>query len=173
MEIANKMGTDTLRSWLAILSAPGIGPNKFADIKTNLPDLCEVFKLSQQDLAAFGLPKSALGYLQNPDWDFIDKELRWAENTNNHIITIDSNDYPALLKETKGAPPILFACGDIKQLTNPQLAVIGSRNPTNNGRETAQRFSHYLYFTKCQDMKTISKVNWQRKTGIVKTWPDC
>jgi hypothetical protein len=26
--------------------------------------------------------------------------------------------------------------------------------------------SHYLYFRKCQDMKTISKPDWEQKTGF-------
>jgi hypothetical protein len=34
--------------------------------------------------------------------------------------------------------------------------------------ELCEVTSHYLYFRKCQDMKTISKPDWEQETGFLR-----
>ena len=61
------------------------------------------------------------------------------------LITRDSSDYPSMLKELPDPPLALWAEGERTDLLNsPQLAMVGSRKPTANGRETALRFARYL-----------------------------
>jgi DNA processing protein len=48
------------------------------------------------------------------------------------------------LRELEDAPPLLFLRGEVTQLHNPQLAVVGSRNPSVIGRETAYDFCRSL-----------------------------
>jgi len=40
----------------------------------------------------------------------------------------DSPDYPPLLRESEGAPPILVARGDAALAARPAVAVVGARN---------------------------------------------
>ena len=44
-----------------------------------------------------------------------------AADANNHILTWNSDHYPALLREIKGAPPLLFVSGDVSVLSFPQI----------------------------------------------------
>ncbi len=44
-----------------------------------------------------------------------------------HLITIDDERYPALLRLIPDPPPRLYAKGDLAVLQEPQLAVVGSR----------------------------------------------
>jgi DNA processing protein len=55
-----------------------------------------------------------------------------------------SPEYPALLARTVGAPPALYVLGDIETLCHPQLAMVGSRNPTLGGKSTAREFAAYF-----------------------------
>ena len=60
----------------------------------------------------------------------IDAELRWLERAGHHFVPLDAAAYPPLLAELSDAPVGLFVRGDPAALSLPQLAIVGSRNPT-------------------------------------------
>ena len=49
-----------------------------------------------------------------------------------------------LLHGLTDRPIALYVAGNIEVLSDPQLAVVGSRNPTPQGSDTAFEFAHYL-----------------------------
>ncbi len=54
--------------------------------------------------------------------------LEWeAFAPSNHIIGLDHPAYPAQLRDTDFAPPVLYAQGSISALDRPLIAVVGSR----------------------------------------------
>ena len=55
-----------------------------------------------------------------------------------------SADYPPLLRESPDAPAVLYVRGDVRILGEPQLAMVGSRNPTAGGRATAREFAAFF-----------------------------
>jgi len=61
-----------------------------------------------------------------------------------HCLTYDDPLYPRLLREIPRPPPLLFVRGDPTCLSLPQLAIVGSRNPSGGGIENAERFAHYM-----------------------------
>jgi DNA processing protein len=71
-------------------------------------------------------------------------DFKWANNNDQHVITINDDDYPLLLKEIPNPPQVLYIKGDKDLLQFPQLAMVGSRNPTSLGAETAQSFASFL-----------------------------
>lgn len=91
-----------------------------------------------------GLRPDSLAFLASPPWDQVEAELEWAAETDNHILTWVDEAYPRLLRETSGAPPVLYVRGAVECLAMPQLAVVGSRNPTPGGRDNAYRFARTL-----------------------------
>ena len=60
------------------------------------------------------------------------------------IITWDDPDYPARLKEIYDPPLVLYICGDHKAFSRTGIAIIGTRNATRYGIETAFRFGYQL-----------------------------
>ena len=52
--------------------------------------------------------------------------------------------YPAALLALDDPPPWLFACGQLAQTPGLCVAVVGSRNPTPQGRENARALAHSL-----------------------------
>jgi len=133
-----------LRHWLALHHTPYIGPmgvqslfkliDKPSDLFENLTEISHQIKFN---------PKS-LAYLRNPDWDKIDQELAWLKTESNYILTLDSPEYPQLLKEIPDPPVLLYIHGDPDILQTTQIAMVGSRNPSSAGRDTAFNFAHYL-----------------------------
>lgn len=73
-----------------------------------------------------------------------DVELAWLQNAGAHVVTIADDRYPPLLRETADPPPLLYVRGDPALLSQPQLAIVGSRNPTPGGCDNARAFSQAL-----------------------------
>jgi len=74
----------------------------------------------------------------------IDYDLEWLEQQNNGVLTFNDTNYPLQLKEIADPPPILFVRGNPDLLTLPQIAIVGSRNPSALGKETAFSFARTL-----------------------------
>ena len=62
----------------------------------------------------------------------------WLAESGHDLIVFGSDLYPASLAEIPDAPLALWACGDASLLAQPQLAIVGSRHPTANGRIFAE-----------------------------------
>ena len=59
-------------------------------------------------------------------------------------LTLSADDYPDLLRRVPDRPPTLHVAGDVDTLYLPALAIVGSRNPTSGGTDTAYRFAEHL-----------------------------
>lgn len=90
------------------------------------------------------LPAAAKAYFSSPPQAEIAADLRWAEASGASLIACTSHQYPQLLARTVGAPPVLYVLGDLRALATPQLAMVGSRNPTAAGRSTAKDFAAFF-----------------------------
>ena len=140
------MNRDDLAGYLALNACPGVGPVGFRKL-TEAGDfnINNFINSSAKQLFALGLKDQQIAALKNPPQQIIDNALTWLESDPaHHILTLSDPNYPELLKELKDAPPILYATGKIELLSNPQIAMVGSRNCTPGGASTAHEFASYL-----------------------------
>ena len=122
---------------------PGIGCRTFKQIlERYTPE--QVFSASSASLAKLGLKDGILSAIQTPDWATVEQDMLWLEQDGNLALTLFDSDYPPQLKEIADPPPILFVRGNIDALAKPQIAIVGSRNPSNLGIETATSFARTL-----------------------------
>ncbi|MEJ8569539.1 DNA-processing protein DprA [Elongatibacter sediminis] len=96
------------------------------------------------ELRRAGLADETIDGLHHPDTARIDADLEWLARPGRDLLTWDDPRYPALLRETSGPPPGLWTVGNVDLLWQPQLAVVGSRNPTAGGLENARAFGRAL-----------------------------
>lgn len=54
-------------------------------------------------------------------------------------ISIDSDNYPYLLKRIKNPPKVLYALGNVELLDKNSVAIIGTRKPSSKGKLAAER----------------------------------
>ncbi len=134
----------TLRAWLALLRAPGVGGRTFLKLTERFGSPEAALKASTAALEGLRLRRATLDYLAAPDWTRVDADLEWLAGPGNHLIPITGPDYPTLLKQIADPPPLLFVHGNPEALGAPQLAVVGSRNPTPSGARTAREFARHL-----------------------------
>jgi len=70
--------------------------------------------------------------------------LRDAERKKINIITILSKEYPSNLKHIFDAPVILYYKGILKTSDKYSLSIVGTRNPTEYGKYTCEKFTEKL-----------------------------
>lgn len=130
---------DETAAWCALLRAPGIG------CQTLNPLLADgTAARSLLDRPPRGLPVALADYLRQPDWRGVEQDMRWLEQPRNHLLRITDPAYPERLRELANPPTALFLHGDPDLLDLPQLAIVGSRNPTVGGQRTALEFAEHL-----------------------------
>lgn len=137
-------GNEDLRAWLQLLRTPGVGSHTFLRLLETCGSPQEVVRLPRRDLEALGLKAPSLEFLSSQDWSRVDQDLLWLEQPGNHLLNLHSSAYPGLLREIADPPPLLFVHGQPAVLSNPQLAIVGTRNPSPSGAETARGFARYL-----------------------------
>jgi DNA processing protein len=130
--------------WLALLRVPGMGPATYQRVLERFQDPGAVLDCSAAELIAAGLPPELVDLIRSPDRRGVEADLSWAEDADHHILTLAHPRYPPRLMEIPTPPPVLFVLGDPDCLDTPQLAVVGSRNPTWGGLDNARTFAHEL-----------------------------
>ncbi len=134
---------DEIGYWLELLHTPSIGPRRYQALLDHIDHPRDLFDGHHDDILQ-KIPERARNYLRNPNWQLTEKALHWAESPSHHIIPINSHLYPERLKQIADPPPLIFVQGDLQVLQEPQLAVVGSRNPTPAGRKNAYDFSYKM-----------------------------
>lgn len=135
---------DDLAPWLILHRAPTVGSRTLMALLLRFGSADKILAAKARELRDAGIKDSAIAYLQNPDQALLDADLEWLTQPGNHLITIDQDHYPEILKEIADPPPILYLCGNPDLLHLPQLAIVGSRNPTPVGENTAHALAKHL-----------------------------
>jgi DNA processing protein len=139
------MQRDQFANFLRLFHIFGIGRVSLLDLRKKFgDDFNQIFNVTSHDLKAAGLNASQIDQIKSPNEAQVEAEMAWANEPDNHIICFDDDAYPALLKQTTNYPALLYCSGDIDLLTNPQIAIVGSRNCTPGGAKTAHDFAAYL-----------------------------
>lgn len=138
-----KDGVRSLAAWLRLTLVPGIGG-----------------ETQRKLLAAFGLPEAIFSagvhavrriagdradrLFATDNTEAVELALAWAEKTGNHILTLADPVYPPNLLEIPDPPSVLYVRGNPDLLGRRGLAVVGSRNATPQGMQTAESFARAL-----------------------------
>lgn len=102
-----------------------------------------LLELTPEETTAFLV--SQISALPAPDEGALESDRRWLTGApDRHLLPIVDPKYPWLLREIPDPPLALFATGDAGCLNLPCLSIVGSRNPSPQGRETAQWFARCL-----------------------------
>ncbi|KTD27998.1 protein smf [Legionella maceachernii] len=133
---------------LALNRIQRIGPRTIRKLLTRWPELEELFRLSSEQMQTAGFTPQLAELITQFNFDEIEADLRWQEESNHHLLTWNDVQYPALLKEIHDPPPVLYLKGDLSSLQQSTIAIVGSRKPSITGAETAWRFSFELALNK-------------------------
>ena len=136
-----------LRDWLTLVHTPGFGSaawRKFV-AATDATDPSALLRQAPARLRALGIAEPIVDALSRPAREPVERDLAWLHGaTDRYFIPLTHPRYPARLHDIADPPLAVFATGDLDLLDGPQLAIVGSRNPTFGGRRTARDFARHL-----------------------------
>lgn len=136
---------NTLTYLLALNRMPLIGPITIGKLLKRWPNIQDLFQHSTENLLQAGLPKNLAETIKNFDLSTVNEDIKWLEaSPDHHILSRDSKEYPALLKEIHDAPILLYAKGNLSAFNQTTLAMVGSRNPSVTGSENAKNFAREI-----------------------------
>ena len=116
------------------------------DAQLHFGSLQQALQASQSDWRATGLVKeNQLESLFTEDLaQRVDEALEWAEQPNQSLLGLGAEGFPSQLTEIDDAPVLLYVKGSVSLLSDPQLAIVGSRHASKLGMNSAKDFAHYL-----------------------------
>ncbi len=130
--------------WLVLIRTPGIGALTGQRILEQFASPAAFLEARRDQQASCGVNRAGLDYLRDPDWQTLAGDLQWLSEAGRHLIALPDPRYPPLLRDLPDPPLALFVRGDPECLAEPQMAIVGSRNPTPSGRDNAFEFARCL-----------------------------
>ena len=132
-------------AWLKLARTPGLGASAAEALLHHFGSAERALAASPDRWRRLGLPRHPTQAGPEIDAD-VDRGLDWLASApaHRHLLTLESDHYPPLLRRLQDAPVALFVSGDVRLLGEPQLAVVGSRNPSSGGRANAFEFAAFL-----------------------------
>jgi DNA processing protein len=127
---------------LCLLRVPGLGPARQRALLRRFGSAETILAAGPKAWADAGCSEPLIAGLSAPDRAAAERDLQWlGRSPQHHFITDDDTRYPARLRTIAGAPVALFAVGDPRLLDEPQLAIVGARGASSQGRENARAFA--------------------------------
>jgi len=123
---------------IRLLRSPNIGPVSYTQLLRRFGNAVAAIA-ALPDLAS----KGGRAYRAAPV-DLIEREVAAVRAAGARYLFHDLPDYPRLLAETDGAPPILTARGDASLMQRPCVAMVGARNASAAAVKLARDFAAAL-----------------------------
>lgn len=134
-----------IKYWVALSKFNKIGPKKFQLLRNRFATVQNIWEANFLALRETGLDEKIAGEFIlkrkeiNPD-----QEMEKMEKENIKAVTVDDANYPKLLKEIYNPPFILFYKGDLKNLREQAIAIVGTRRVSPYGRQTTLEIAEAL-----------------------------
>ena len=146
-DTAGGLPRDELAAWLRLLETPGIGRLGARRLLRAFGTPQQVFDAGASAWSDAVGPAEARALAESPPG--LDALIRATETwldaaPDRAAIALGDPRFPAPLLDTADPPLLLYAMGRSDYLKLPALAVVGSRNPTPQGSESARAFAAAL-----------------------------
>jgi len=134
--LTRPISQDQLIDIIALISVPGIGKGRFRRLVAQFGSPSAVLSARPTELEAVQGISSALALAVKKDVDIQSaqdmaarvKKLGWA------VLTPDSMEFPALLRELPDGPVLLFRLGEPMPADARLVAIVGTRHPSEKGK---------------------------------------
>lgn len=128
--------------WLALARTPGLGATRSRKLVEHFGGVERVFHASLTELEAAGLQaQSAQAIALGKSLEEAGEEMVRATTAGAHVVTLDDRAYSSELREIYDPPTALYVRGNVDALSQPGIAVVGTRHPTPYGLGMSERLS--------------------------------
>jgi DNA processing protein len=128
--------------WLALALTPRLGPTRARRLVEHFGGVQNIFKASLTELEATGIQTvSAQSLGTGQSMELAHDELGRVAAAGVSVVCLDDCTYPAQLKQIYDPPLVLYVRGNVDAITQPGIAVVGTRHPTPCGLGMAERLA--------------------------------
>jgi len=129
-----------LKYWLGFNRVKGIGPAKLRAMLDYFGgSVADAWFATEKQLREIGVDQRAGRHLRQARMDLdLDAALEQVHAAGVYLLTWESPDYPAYLKETASPPAVLYVRGEMVQDDEWAVAVVGTRRLTAYGRQVTR-----------------------------------
>ncbi|SBT08179.1 Protein smf [Candidatus Accumulibacter aalborgensis] len=135
---------DSPAEWLRLTLIPGIGGETQRKLLHIFGHPEEVFRTGRSALADVVGDKATKLLLDTDNRAAIERAVVWSQGADQHLLCLADPSYPQALLQIPDPPTLLYVRGRLELLNEPALAIVGSRNPTPQGVQNAERFATAL-----------------------------
>ncbi|MGD8240171.1 MAG: DNA-processing protein DprA [Armatimonadota bacterium] len=129
--------------WVLLNSVPRLGPVKMHRLLKHFDGPRDVVEAPAEELSECGvLSEEQVGAILEAA-EHLGEIDEWVERLTDEgveLLTWDDPDYPPHLRSIRSAPPLLYVRGELLP-EEPRVAIIGTRQPTDEGREMAREMA--------------------------------
>ncbi len=141
--------THELAAWLRLLATEGVGHETARRLLAAFGSPQAIFSAPARAVRELVDASTAQALTQPPadSESLLAATLQWlaaADSAPRQVLTLGDPHYPPQLLQTADPPLLLYVQGDIEWLAHPSIAVVGSRNPSAQGRDNAHAFARHL-----------------------------
>ncbi len=130
---------DERKYWVGFNMVRGIGPARVRALLDFFGTLEAAWHATPSDLREAGLDRRSLENLLNLRKKVdLDREMERLDKAGVQVLTWNDPDYPRRLRQIYNPPPVLYLKGTLLPQDEWAVAVVGTRRPTNYGREAAR-----------------------------------
>jgi DNA processing protein len=137
-------GEDELLAWMTLSRAPALDADSLYRSLEVLGSARALVTASNAAREHVGLTAGAREFLSSSAAAPRHHERDWLQGARHHLVPLSDARYPGLLRSIDRPPLALYVDGDPHVLSDPQLSIVGSRNPTPAGKDTAFEFAESL-----------------------------
>ena len=128
--------------WLALTLTHGLGPTRAKRLVEFFGGVEGVFRASLTELETAGLPVGAAQSLATGrSIELAQDELAKASSAGIRVISLDDSEYPSELRQIYDPPLLLYVRGNVAAISQPGIAMVGTRHPTPYGMGMAERLA--------------------------------
>jgi DNA processing protein len=130
-----------LMAWLTLHHAPQLSAWQLFQLWTTHTNPTFIIDYL---LSLSTLPNDTRRALNQPAKKTLSRLIEWQQKSNQYIITLNSPYYPKALKYISTPPPLLYLKGNPSLLSEPQVAIVGSRKASPMGVQDAHQLAFNL-----------------------------
>ncbi len=128
---------------LALILSEGIGPVRYRRLIRKFETIENIMNAGNNELLEI-LPANLIAKVRNLDIKRAEEELRKANEYGVKILIVGDNNFPTELENHDYATPIIYAWGNLELLKKLKFAIVGTRKPTEYGKNLAYKFAQVL-----------------------------
>jgi DNA processing protein len=136
--------TEEVLAWMALSRAPALDVHILSRAFESLGGVQGLFTSSDAKRRGAGLPAASAEFLRRTAALPSAAEHAWIKDPKHCVVPFTDPRYPRALRALPLSPIALYVAGNAGVLNDPQLSIVGSRNPTPSGRDIAFEFARSL-----------------------------